>query len=75
MMTSIHTKMASPVPNENSAQMAAPTSMMLHPVAAVGGPGERHGERKPKPPPMADTSRMPALVMWNASRMFGISTL
>ncbi len=72
-MHSTQTYMARPVPSEKKAKTAAPMSMRrtrlrLSAIWAIGTVSDN-----PINAATATSDRMPASVMWNASRMLGMS--
>ena len=73
MITSTHTNVAKPVPSENKANTAPPisisrTRLWLSAIWAIGTVSD-----SPSRAATATSDRIPASVMWKASRMFGTS--
>ena len=75
MMVAHTTVWAAPRPMENAAPTAAPMSAMRTRLVRSASTATGSVQRSAAAPAMATMSRMPALVRWNASRMFGVRTL
>ncbi len=75
MMVATTTVWATPRPMENAAPTMAPMSAMRTRLVRSASTATGSVQSSAAAPAMATMSRMPALVRWNASRMFGVSTL